>query len=124
MTAAPRLVVDGRVLPVPVEVADSLLARSIGALGRRRITGALLLRPCSSVHGVGMRIDLDVAYLDRHSRVLEATRLRRWRVHLPRQRARAVLEADAGMLAGWGVLPGCTLGLAGPEGAVAPAVRR
>lgn len=102
------LVVDGVGTGVPVTVAATAWARTRGLLGVAHVgdVGALLLTPCSSVHSVGMRVDLDVAYLDRGGVVLDVAPLPRNRVHLPRRRARSVLEAAPGALAGWGVVPG------------------
>ncbi|MGN6301116.1 MAG: DUF192 domain-containing protein [Angustibacter sp.] len=104
-----RLVVDGRVTGLGVDVARSVLQRSRGLLGRREVPTALLLHPCSSVHSLGMRVDLQVAYLDRDLRVLEVADLPRWRVHRPRRRAAAVLEAAPGALTACGVRPGARL---------------
>lgn len=69
----------------------------------------LLLHPCSSVHGFGMRSALDVVYLDRHGTVLEVTRLRPWRAHGPRKTAVAAWEAPAGHFAQLPLEPGDVL---------------
>jgi uncharacterized membrane protein (UPF0127 family) len=79
-----------------VEVASTRRARRRGLLGRDGIDGALLLTPARSVHTIGMRFHLDVAYLSREGVVLEVARMARNRVGRPRLRARAVLEAEAG----------------------------
>lgn len=108
-----RLVVDGEPAALDVEVARTVRRRSIGLLGRREVPAALLLHPCSSVHSLGMLTDLEVAYLDRDLVVLEVLDLPRWRVHRPRRRAAAVLEAAPGALTACGVRPGRRLELAG-----------
>jgi uncharacterized membrane protein (UPF0127 family) len=92
--------------PVPLEVAGSARARRRGLLGRDGIEGALLLSPASSVHTLGMRFAIDVAYLDRKSRVLAVRTMRPGRVGLPRPLARHVLEAEAGAMERWGVRRG------------------
>ncbi len=92
--------------PVPLELALSARARRRGLLGRGGIEGALLLSPASSVHTFGMRFAIDVAYLDRDSRVLAVRTMPPGRVGLPRPRARHVLEAEAGAMQRWGVRPG------------------
>ena len=53
---------DGEVL-ASVEVASSLVARSRGLLGKKGYEGALLLRHTRSVHTLGMRFAIDVAFL-------------------------------------------------------------
>ncbi|MGA4839864.1 DUF192 domain-containing protein [Streptomyces sp. G45] len=103
----------GAAVRVPLEIADSPGARRRGLLGRDGVTGALLLPRTRSVHTVGMRFALDVAYLDRESRVLAVRTMRPGRVGLPRLRARQVLEAEAGAMAGWGVRVGARLGVVG-----------
>ncbi|MEU5579955.1 DUF192 domain-containing protein [Streptomyces huasconensis] len=102
-------------LELPVEIADSARARRRGLLGRTGITGVLLLTPAWCVHTVGMRFAVDVAYLDREWRVLSVRTMRPGRIGLPRPRARHVIEAAAGSLAGWGVRRGTRLAVHGPE---------
>lgn len=104
------LTVDGR--PVaPVEIAATYRTRRRGLLGRDGIEGAMLLTPCNSVHTIGMRFTLDVAYLDAGLRVLTVRTMPPGRVGLPRLRARYVLEAEAGSMAGWGLRTGSDLTL-------------
>ncbi|WP_431952083.1 DUF192 domain-containing protein [Actinacidiphila sp. bgisy167] len=91
---------------IPLEIAASYRARTRGLLGRTGITGALLLTPAASVHTLGMRFAIDVAYLDRRLRVLAVRTMPRGRLGRPRLRARHVLEAEAGAMAAWGLLPG------------------
>ncbi|MFD5516466.1 DUF192 domain-containing protein [Streptomyces sp. NPDC127066] len=92
--------------PVPLELAATARARRRGLLGRGGIEGALLLTPANSVHTLGMRFAIDVAYLDRSSRVLAVRTMRPGRLGLPRPRARQVLEAEAGSMERWGVRRG------------------
>ncbi|MCY4272662.1 MAG: DUF192 domain-containing protein [bacterium] len=99
------LVCDDRVLAT-VEFATSLRERTLGLLGRSGFEGALLLRPALSVHTLGMRFPIDVAFLDRDLVVLKTATMGRHRIGLPVWRARAVLEAEAGSLARWGIKPG------------------
>ncbi|MFG3013419.1 DUF192 domain-containing protein [Streptomyces cinerochromogenes] len=88
---------------VPLEIAASYRARSKGLLGRDSVDGALLLSPASGIHTFGMRIPIDVAYLDRHLTVITVHTMPPGRLGLPRLRARHVLEAGAGVMAGWGL---------------------
>jgi uncharacterized membrane protein (UPF0127 family) len=87
-------------------------------LGRLRVARPLLLRPCSSVHGMGMVVPLDVAVLDEDLTVLHVTTL--WPMGLvrPRRGAHSTLEAARGDLARWGIRPGTRLSVAevGPGG--------
>ncbi|MFF5401720.1 DUF192 domain-containing protein [Streptomyces misionensis] len=96
---------------VPLEIAASYRARTRGLLGRTSLDGAMLLSPANSVHTFGMRIPIDVAYLDRGLTVLSVRTMRPGRLGLPRPRARHVLEAEAGAMAGWGVRAGARVEL-------------
>jgi uncharacterized membrane protein (UPF0127 family) len=93
----------GATVTVPLEIAASYRARTKGLLGRDTVEGALLLTPAGSIHTFGMRMPVDVAYLDRRLTVLAVRTMRPGRLGLPRVRSRHVLEAAAGVMAGWGV---------------------
>jgi uncharacterized membrane protein (UPF0127 family) len=91
---------DGDVL-ASLEEARGASGRARGLLGRDGFEGALLLRPARSVHTIGMRFPIDVAYLDGDLRVVAMTRMRPWRIGLPRVHARCVVEAEAGAFERW-----------------------
>lgn len=103
---------DGEVLAT-LEVAESVLARSRGLLGRDGIDGALLLRPAHSVHTLGMRFPIDVAYCDSELVVLAVATMQPWRVGMPRPRSHCVLEASAGAFERWRLKPGDRLEVKG-----------
>ncbi|MEU0041984.1 DUF192 domain-containing protein [Streptomyces werraensis] len=88
---------------VPLEIAASYRARTRGLLGRESLEGALLLSPANSIHTFRMRMPIDVAYLDRRLRVLDVRTMPPGRLGRPRVRARHVVEAEAGAMAGWGL---------------------
>ena len=108
-----QLVVDDRPVAEAV-VADTVLTRARGLLFRRVLPEALLLRPCSSVHGAWMRVPLDVALLTDDLRVLHAQVLRPWGMTRPRRGVTQVLEAPAGSFERWGLRAGSQVGL-GPR---------
>lgn len=66
------------VLTIRVAIATSFLARLRGLLGTSPNWGggrcALLIPRCSSVHTIGMRYALDIAFIDGHGIVLRAER--------------------------------------------------
>ncbi|MFB8246643.1 DUF192 domain-containing protein [Streptomyces sp. NPDC055952] len=101
---------------IPLEIATSYRARTRGLLGRDSVTGALLLSPASSVHTFRMRIPIDVAYLDRHLRVVAVRTMRPGRLGMPRPRARHVLEAAAGAMDEWGLREGVRVEVVVVEG--------
>ena len=103
---------DGEVL-ASLEVAGDRRARSRGLLGRDGVDGALLLRPCRSVHTVGMRFPIDVAFCDGDLRVLRVVTMPRHRLSRLVWRSRAVVEAEAGAFARWGLQVGDQLEVKG-----------
>jgi len=103
---------DGEVL-ASLETADGRRARARGLLGRDGIEGAMLLAPARSVHTVGMRFPIDVAFCDADLRVLRIVTLRRHRVSRPVWRARSVIEAEAGAFARWNLHEGDQLEVKG-----------
>ena len=106
------LVRDGEVLAT-LEMAESTGARLRGLLGRDGIEGALLLQPAKSVHTVGMRFPIDVAYVDRDLNVLRTRAMRPWRFGRIVFKAHGVLEAEAGTFARWDLKPGDHLEIKG-----------
>jgi uncharacterized protein len=101
----PWLLREGDVL-ASLEVARSRRERVQGLLGRDGIEGALLIEPARSVHTVGMRFPLDVAFCDADLTVLKVRRMARHRVGLPVLRAHCVIEAEAGAFSRWELRPG------------------
>jgi uncharacterized protein len=101
---------NGEVLAA-AEVARSVAERTKGLLGKSAYEGAFVLHHTSSVHSLGMRFPIDVAFLDRGLVVLDLTELKPWRITLPRVRSRSVLEAEAGAFARWGLRVGDQLEL-------------
>ncbi|HMC43026.1 MAG TPA: DUF192 domain-containing protein, partial [Acidimicrobiales bacterium] len=65
------LIREGEVLAT-LELAASRRERVLGLVGRDHYEGALLLRPARSVHTVGMRFPIDVAFCDADLVVTEA----------------------------------------------------
>jgi len=114
MSSTTWLLRDGVVL-ANAEVAATSGERFRGLLGRSGVAGALLIPRTRSVHSFGMRFAIDVAFLDRAMRVIDTVCLDPWRMTLPRLRARAVLEAEAGAFERWGLRRGDTLELRDPS---------
>jgi uncharacterized protein len=97
---------DGDVLAA-LDVAESLPDRLRGLLGRDGLEGALLIRKARSVHTVGMRFPIDVAFCNADLVVVDMlTPMSRYRLGRPRFKARCVIEAEAGAFERWRLLPG------------------
>lgn len=69
----------------------------------------LLLDPCSSVHGFGMRASIDVAYINRDGQVIDVSTLKPWRAHARRPQATVAWEAPPGRFQQMGIVPGTQL---------------
>ena len=96
----PWLLRDEEVLAT-LEVADGFGSRLRGLLGRDGIDGVLLLKPARSVHTLGMRFPIDVAYCSADLEVLRVVTMPRHRIGRPCVKAHCVLEAEAGAFAHW-----------------------
>ena len=94
------LVRDGEVL-ASLDVAEGFGSRLKGLLGKDGIEGAMLLRPAKSVHTMGMRFAIDVAFVDENMVVLEVRTLVPNRMTRARLKAKAVIEAEAGAFDRW-----------------------
>jgi uncharacterized membrane protein (UPF0127 family) len=101
---------SGETGTVLIEVASTRRARGRGLLGRDGIDGALWLPGVRSVHTVGMRFAIDVAWIDADGRVLRIRTMRPGRVSGWVRRAAGVLETEAGVLAREGVAVGTLIG--------------
>jgi len=98
------LVRDAEVL-ASVELADGRTARRKGLLGRDDFDGVLRLK-ARSVHTIGMRFPIDVAFCDAEGTVRRVLTLRRWRVSRPHLRPTIVFEARAGTFREWNLRAG------------------
>lgn len=104
----PGLVVDGRWV-APLEIADGFFTRFKGLLGKPSFDNALLIRgrvPVRSIHTLGMRFPIDVAFCTADLRVVSVLTAKPHQLppacRLPE--ATQVLEAEAGAFARWGIV--------------------
>jgi uncharacterized membrane protein (UPF0127 family) len=94
-----------------LEIAEGTIARGKGLLGRKSIDGAMVLLKTNGIHSIGLRFDIDVAWLDKDHVVLSVKTLRKMRIALPQRHTRAMLEAEAGAFERWGLQVGDKLEL-------------
>jgi uncharacterized protein len=95
-----------------IRLADRWLARLRGMMGRPapRTGEGLLLTPCRAVHMYGMRVPLDVAFLDAQGTVVASYPSLRPGSRTPWHRSAVhALELPAGTLESSGTVPGDVL---------------
>ena len=102
------LVHDGTVL-ASVERADSVRSRTLGLLGRDEIHGALVLDKTKSVHTIGMKFPIDVAFCDDEMRVLRIVTMPKHRVSKIEFGAACAIETTAGRFNHWKIQAGAQL---------------
>jgi uncharacterized membrane protein (UPF0127 family) len=102
---------DGSTVCDSCVVADRMLPRMKGLLGRRELASGegMLIRPTSSIHTFFMRFPIDAIFLSRDGEVLKvAKNVGAWRARFCRG-AHSVLELPAGEAARRDVAPGAQL---------------
>jgi uncharacterized membrane protein (UPF0127 family) len=82
-------------LAFKVKVADSVLGRLVGLLGKRSLEpdGGVWIVPCNSIHTIGMLFSIDVIMVDRDLRVVGLHELvRPFSLTSPNFQAESVIE--------------------------------
>ena len=85
-------------LALKAEVADSVLSRLVGLLGRRALKpgSGLWIFPGNAIHSIGMLFTFDVVLIDKDLKVVGLRdRVHPFSVMLPNFRAESVLELPA-----------------------------
>lgn len=56
-----------------VQLANNFFKRLKGLIGVRALSNnkGLIIRPCKSIHTFGMKINIDVAFIDKNNRVIK-----------------------------------------------------
>lgn len=106
------LIHDGTVL-ASLERASSVKARTKGLLGRDGVDGALLLDNTKSVHTIGMKFEIDVAFCDEEMRIIRVVTMPRHRVSKVEFGASCAIETTAGRFNHWNIGPGDQLHIEG-----------
>jgi uncharacterized membrane protein (UPF0127 family) len=97
-----------------VQLVRSFSARFVGLLGRKRFGehDGLLLAPSRSAHTLGLRVPIDVVFLDAGLHVLGVTpHVRPWRFACAPRRTCYVLELRAGLADAIGLCAGQSVAL-------------
>jgi uncharacterized protein len=100
---------SGKELALHLALADTLLARLKGLLGRSALPAGegLWIKPCNSVHTFGMKFPIDVVFLDQGKRVVGVAKaLRPNRISRIYSAAKSVIELPAGTIDASDTVPG------------------
>ena len=82
-------------------VADTFLTRLVGLLcdGTLEYGDGMWIKPCNSIHSIGMRFKFDAIFLDKDLRVVHLVReMKPWRISKIVLSAHSVLELPAGLI--------------------------
>ena len=85
-------------LALRVNVADSVLGRLIGLLGRKSLKpdSGVWIVPANSIHSIGMLFTFDAVMIDKDFKVVGTRELvRPFRIVWPKRRAESVIELPA-----------------------------
>jgi uncharacterized membrane protein (UPF0127 family) len=83
-------------------IADSFLTRLVGLLRDRTLEygDGMWIKPCNSIHSIGMRFRFDAIFLDKNLRVVHLVHdMKSWRISKMVFSAHSVLELPAGLIA-------------------------
>jgi uncharacterized membrane protein (UPF0127 family) len=109
-----RNTTTGRILATRIDRLSSFLHRAVGLLARTTIRPdeGVWITSCRAIHTIGMRVAIDVIFVDGESRVLRAvSNVRPNRLALSCRGAEAVVELGSGALRDIDLLPGDRLEL-------------
>lgn len=93
---------NGSIVSNAPQFADSWIKRLVGLLSVNALKQgeSLWLRPCKSIHTIGMRFPIDVVFLDKENRIQKlANCLKPYRLCLSAKRSITVLELPIGTIA-------------------------
>lgn len=102
------LVSDGRVLAAALRATERSDRRR-GLIGARLVEHPLVIDPCNWVHTFGMKVAIDVVYVNADNVVVGVDTLKPWRIGPYTRKAARVIEASAGSLERWNIGIGNTV---------------
>ncbi|HKE37332.1 MAG TPA: DUF192 domain-containing protein [Candidatus Baltobacteraceae bacterium] len=103
---------SGRLLIARLIRADTFATQTLGLLGRAHVDDdeAMWFDRCAGIHTLGMRVPIDVVFVDRNGGVLHvAGGVKPWCFWVGRSGANSVLELAAGNAERCGITPSTKL---------------
>lgn len=113
MTKLATAMLHDRVIADHVIYADGPISRMRGLLGKQSISDneGCYLKPCSSIHCLGMKFPIDVVYLDAQNTVLHVERCEPGALGTKVKGTKRVLELAPGRAEFCGVKPGAVIAI-------------
>lgn len=99
------LVSDGRVL-ASGNRATARADRRRGLIGQHTVDRPLVIDPCTWIHTIGMRTEIESIYVDAEGTIIDSRHMKRWRVGPWVRHARYVVEAAPGSMERWHITIG------------------
>lgn len=102
---------DSKVIIEEVVVADNVLTRLKGLMGKKEVPmGGLLITPCNSIHTFFMKMKIDVVFLDKNNVILDVKEdMNKRRMSKVYMKATKVLELSSGEVKRLGLKKGDVL---------------
>ena len=104
----------GKIVATRIDRLSTFLHRAVGLLARTslRPDEGVWITSCRAIHTIGMRVPIDVIFVDREGRVIRAVHdVQPNRIALSAPGARGVVELGSGALREIDVMPGDRLEL-------------
>lgn len=102
-------IIAGSRVVTSTAIASSRKDRRRGLRGALSVPYPLVIERCRWVHSFGMKITIEVIYLDKESRILKIQTLRPHRLASPVLRATYVVETEVGAFRRWNLQVGDTI---------------
>ncbi len=101
-------ITNNKILAVDARIADTFFNRLKGLLGSKNLDQGqgLIIRPCNSIHTIGMKYDIDVIFIDERDYVVKISKAIRAGRFAVCQKSAYVLELPAGTISRTGTKVG------------------
>lgn len=107
-------VTNNNILACDAQIADTFFKRFKGLLGTKKLEHGkgLVIRPCNSIHTVGMKYDIDVLFIDKDDYVVKiSAKMPACRIAVC-QKSDCVIELPAGTVSSTGTKLGDRISIA------------
>ena len=107
-------ITQNKIIATNAQLANTFFTRLKGLLGTSRLEAGkgLIIRPCNSIHTVGMKYAIDVLFMDEHDQILKIVMgMKAGKFSFCRNNSSYVVELPAGVVAATGTAIGDNLSI-------------